>query len=123
LGGRKSYPSKNLIGKSEGAKKSFKDLKGYLDSGNIEKISASAFKTFSESKTSIDYSAFSNKLSPFIINNFSRLKAEKDDKSLRLELSKAWSEVKSKNDIKVPKEVDRIVVDSAFKSLRGDSDE
>jgi len=123
MGGRKSYSAKSLLGSSKPVKEAFQTLKTALDSAKIKDIGKSAFKAFSEAKNTINYSAYSNKLAPAIIANYSAWKAEKDDNKLRREIGKAWSDVKKKNKISVPKEVDRVVVENALKALRGDRNE
>ena len=123
MGGRKSYPIRNLIGGSKPVKESFSTLKDALDKSKVKDVGKSAFKVFSEAKKTVDYSAYSSKLGSAIIRNYFEWKAEKDDNKLRREIGKAWSEVKTKNKISVPKQVDRVVVENAFKSLRGGRNE
>lgn len=119
MGGRKSYSVRRLIGSSDQAKKSFTTLRSSIEKAEVKEIGKSAFELFYQSKKTIDYSAYSIKLAPAIIKNYSQWKSEKDDNKVRREIGKAWSEVKTKNEISVPKEVDRIIVENAFKSLRG----
>jgi hypothetical protein len=119
VGGRKSYSVKKLIGNSRIIKKSFSTLKDFLEKSEIKSVGKSAFNVFSEAKKPLEYSAYSNKLGSAIIANYFVWKLEKDDNKLRREIGKVWSIIKTKYEIVIPKEVDRIIVETAFKSVRG----
>ena len=119
MGGRKSYKPGKFIGGSQPVKKATGNLKDYLDSKEVEKASKSAFSIYAEAKNPLKYTAFAEKLTPTLIRKYSELKSEKDDDSLKRKLSKSWSKVKGKNDISVPKEVDRVIIENAIKFIRG----
>ena len=123
MGGRKSYNTSNFVGGSRQVKKSFNDLKDFLEKENITKVGVSAFRVYVEAKKPLKYTAFAEKLTPTLIRRYSEFKSEKDDYKLRREISKVWSEVKEKNKISVPKEVDRVIIDNAVKFIRGGSRE
>ncbi|MFH1506001.1 MAG: hypothetical protein ABIE94_03335 [archaeon] len=119
MGGRRSYKASNLIGGSKPVKEAVKTLKSYIDKEDVKKIGEGAFQVFSEAKKPISYIAYAEKLTPYLIRNYSELKSEKDDYSLRRKISKSWSEVKKQNKISVPKQVDRVIIENALKFLRG----
>ncbi len=121
MGGRKSYSSRKLVGGSKGAKQSFATLKDVLDKSQTKKVGVSALDVFSSSKKTLDYTSYATKLTPHIIRNYKKWNEEKDDNKVRREISKAWGEVKQKNKISTPKQVDRVIIDNALKSLRGGS--
>ena len=73
MGGRKSYPTKNLLGSSKKVKESFESLKHSIANKDTKQIALDAFKVFSSSKKTINYFAYSTKLSSFIIRNFSKI--------------------------------------------------
>lgn len=123
MGGNKSYPSRKLIGNSKSVNDSVKKLTDYLEKEDSKKVAKTAFEVFTEAKKTVEFSAYSNKLTPFIIRNFSELKSEKNIEVLKRKLSGAWSDVKTKNKIEVPKQLDRLVVENAIKSLRGEDNE
>jgi len=120
MGGRKSYPTRKLVGNSKSVRKSISTLTNYVDKKEVNKVGKGAFTVFAESKKTIKISAYSTKLNPFIIRNYSKLKTEKNENKIRREISSEWSRIKSKNKIKVSKQVDRVIVDNAFKAIRGD---
>lgn len=123
MGGRKSYPTRNLLGSGSSVKKSFQVLKQSLEKKDSKQIALSTFTVFSSSEKTVGFFAFGTKLSPFIIRNYSILVREKDDDVVRREITKAWDNIKEKNKIEVPKEVDKVIIDNALKSIRGGSNE
>lgn len=123
MGGRKSYSSKNLLKGSKDAKKAFTTLKDSIENSKTKEIGVNALKVFTSSKQTLDYTAYATKLTPSLIENYSKWKEDKDENRVRREISKSWAEVKQKYNISTPKQVDRIVVENALKSVKGDGNE
>lgn len=119
MGGRKSYPNRKFLGESKEVNKGIKTLKGFIENKEIKEIPTQTFDLLVNSRKPIAYSAYSNKLFPAIVKNYSHWEEIKDSNFLRREISKAWSKVKKENKIIVPKEVDRIIVENAVKTVGG----
>lgn len=119
MGGRKSYPTKKYLGNSPGVKKEIKQLKDYIESKDVDKISAQSLSVFTIARKPIRYSASSTKFFPEIMKNLSKWKEVSDSDVLRREVSSSWSKIKQQNKISTPKEVDRIVVENAIKFVEG----
>ena len=121
MGGRKSYPTRKFLGGSKEANKEIKTLKDYVGTKekDTEGIAKQTFNVIVTSRKPIGYSSYSSKLFPELINNYSEWSKITDLEFLKREVSKSWSKVKKENKILVPKEVDRIIIENAVKSLGG----
>lgn len=119
MGGRSSYPTKKFLGEGKEVVKSVKDLKEHIGNKEIEQVSSEALNLFVKSRKPITYSSYSNKFFPAVVKNFERWREIKDLNLLRREISKAWSKTKKANEIFIPKEVDRIIVENTLKIVGG----
>jgi len=99
--------------------KEVKQLKDYIESKEVYKISTQSLSVFTKARKPIRYSASSTKFFPEIMRNLSKWKGVSDADTLRREVSTSWAKVKQKNKISTPKEVDRIVVENAIKFVEG----
>lgn len=119
MGGRKSYPTKKFLGESKSVKNGIKTLKEYVENKEIKEVPLGTFNIFIKARKPIIYSAYSNKFFPTIVRNLNKWEKIEDANLLKRDVTKAWSKVKKKNKILVPKEVDRIIVENAVKILGG----
>jgi hypothetical protein len=119
MGGRKSYPTRDFLGGSREVTKGIKTIKAYIENKEIKEIPTQTFSLLVQSKKPISYSSYSAKFFPEIIRNYSKWKKITNLDSLKIEISKSWSHVKKSNKIRIPKEVDRIIVENAVKTVGG----
>ena len=118
MGGRKSYPTRKYIGTSKEVKKEVKTLTEYFEAKEKpEIVSAQAIKTIALSKKPLDYSVYSMELVPVIYENLEEWTKYHDPNLLKRKISVKWKELKKDAKIKVPKEVDRLIVENAIKTL------
>jgi len=119
MGGRKSYPSKNLIGSSKETKKKFKELESSFDAKEPRAIAQKTLDVFFSSNQAVLFHSYATKLAPYILKNIKRLKSEKEEVLVKRELSKVWQQTKEKYNVSVPKEIDTVIVNNAVKTIRG----
>jgi len=121
MGGRKSYPNRKYLGSSKGVKEENKKLSNFIQEKDIKNITKQSFIVFTKAKNPLVYSAYSAKFFPELMKNYSKWKKEKDSDKLRRDVVSSWVKVKQKHSIRVPKEVDRVIIERTINKLRGDS--
>jgi hypothetical protein len=119
IGGRKSYPSRNLIGNSSETRKEFKGLANSFSGDEPKKTAQKTLDVFFSSEKAISIHSYATKLTPFILRNIKELRAESDDVLIKREIAKAWQDIKKKNNYSVPKEIDTVIVNNSVKIVRG----
>jgi hypothetical protein len=119
MGGRKSYPSKNLIGSSRETKKKFEELKDSFDTQEPKAIAQKTLDVFFSSDQAVLFHSYATKLAPYILKNIKKLRSEKDEIIIKRDLSTAWQQIKEEYNISVPKEIDTVIVNNAVKTVKG----
>jgi len=121
MGGRKSYSNRKYLGSSKGIREESKKLGNFIQEKDVKNITKQSFIIFTKAKNPLAYSAYSAKLFPELMKNYSKWKKEEDSDKLRREIISSWVKVKQKHSIRVPKEVDRVISDRTISKLRGSS--
>lgn len=119
MGGRKSYPLRNLLGSSKETKEKFKELENSFDAKEPTKVAQKTLEVFFSSKKAVSFHSYATKLAPHILRNIKELREKKDDIALKRDISKVWQQIKKKQNVSVPKEIDTLIVNNAIKTIRG----
>jgi len=120
MGGRKSYSNKNYLGGSQSVKKEVKKLDEFFDSKESPRnIAAQNIKLATVAKKPLEYSIYSLKLFSEVSRDIKKLKGIKDKNILKEEISKKWSRLKKESKIRLEKEAEKTIIESAVKSIGG----
>lgn len=119
MGGRSSYPADRITGRSQKVKKSLNTLKDFLSKEEPKQAARAATEVIANSPKAIKISALGLRLAPAIARNRKEWQASTDEEAVRRDIGAKWVEAKKKHSIKVDKEIDRAVVESALKAVRG----
>lgn len=115
MGGRKGYSAKRVIGDARSFLKEKKRFEEALKEEKPEKIVQTTLEIFNKSDTAIDN--LSKGLAMFGFFEDSK-KREKTAKEVKKEATKYWTKVKEDKKITAISEIDRLIVESATKTLR-----
>ncbi len=120
MGGRKSYSNKNYLGSSKAVKKEVKTLDEFFDvRENPENIAVQNIKVAINATKPIKYSVYSLKLFSIIARDLKDLRKISDKNALKEEISKRWSSVKKKEKLRINKEAEKIIIESAVRTVGG----
>ena len=116
MGGRKSYTTDRVVGKSDKLKPQKQALAQAILSEDPKRIVSSAVNLLSSSDVAIGNLATAVKLLDFISENKKRPPLSYQE---RKELvSKEWAKIKKTDDLKTSSTIDKLLIESATKVIR-----
>ena len=114
MGGRKTYPVKNVVGSDKSLISPRRKLASAINEESPEKIVQTTVNLFQQSKTGLNNLAAAINMYDF----FKEQKEVKELKDIKKDVSDFWTKTKEEKSLKTSSEVDRIIVDSAVKVLK-----